>query len=172
MTVRLRGDRVTLRPFREEEFDTIVDREAPPDATDETRGKIRERLWRSGDWSEGELRLAVEADDALIGDCQVRTSRWILPPGVAELGIGLFEQATGKGFGTDVLRTLTAYLFDEEGMHRVQVSTEVDNAAMRRSAEKAGYTFEGVLRGFWPDEATPKDYAMFGRTKADHEGGR
>jgi RimJ/RimL family protein N-acetyltransferase len=172
VTVRLRGDLVTLRAFREEEFDAVVDREAPPDAPEETRGKIRERLWRSGDWADGELRMAVEAEGELVGDCQVRTSAWAMPPGVAEIGIALFEDATGHGYGTDTLRVLCTRLFDDDGVHRVQLSTDVDNAAMRRAAEKAGFTFEGVLRGFWRQDDGLHDYAMYGRSRADHGGGR
>jgi RimJ/RimL family protein N-acetyltransferase len=172
MSVRLRGEVVTLRPFREEEFDDVVAREVSPDAPAEVRGKVRDRLWRSGEWADGELRLAVEADGALVGDCQVRTSAWAMPPGVAEIGIALFEEATGKGYGTDTLRTLSARLFDEDGMHRVQLSTDVGNPAMRRAAEKAGFTFEGVLRGFWRQDDGMHDYAMYGRALADHREGR
>ena len=89
-----------------------------------------------------------------------------------ELGIGLFEAARGKGYGTDVIVTVARYLFEEEGAIRVQLGTDVRNAAMRRSAEKAGYRFEGVMRSFWevPGEA-PHDYAMYARTRTDHEGG-
>jgi len=177
--IRLQGERVVLRPFREDEFDVIWEREGAPGASEEARRDLRERLWRSGSWtehsvSESELRLAVEADGVLVGDCQARRSRWALPPGVVEVGIGLFEEATGKGLGTDVLATLTTYLLDQEDVHRVQVSTDVENASMRRVAEKAGFTFEGVLRGFMgpPIHERPTDYAMYGRTRADHEEGR
>ena len=52
----------------------------------------------------------------------------------------------------------------------MQLSTDVDNVAMRRAAEKAGYTLEGVLRGFWPvPEGSPRDYVMYARTRPDHE---
>ena len=41
---------------------------------------------------------------------------------------------------------------------------------MRRVADKAGFRFEGILRGFWkmPD-GSARDYAMYARTRADHE---
>jgi RimJ/RimL family protein N-acetyltransferase len=57
-------------------------------------------------------------------------------------------------------------------MHRVQLSTDVGNPAMRRAAEKAGFTFEGVLRGFWRQDDGMHDYAMYGRALADHREGR
>jgi RimJ/RimL family protein N-acetyltransferase len=46
---------------------------------------------------------------------------------------------------------LCAYLFEHEDAVRVQATTDVDNAAMRRALEHVGFGFEGVLRGFMPD---------------------
>ena len=51
----------------------------------------------------------------------------------------------------------------------MQVSTDVENAGMRAVAERLGFTFEGVQRGFMPSSAGPRDYAMYGVTRADHE---
>jgi RimJ/RimL family protein N-acetyltransferase len=68
--------------------------------------------------------------------------------------------------------TVTRYLFEDELAHRVQLSTAVDNTGMRRCAERAGFTFEGTLRWFLgpPSHPEPVDYAMYGRTRDDHEG--
>jgi RimJ/RimL family protein N-acetyltransferase len=175
VTIRLRGDGVLLRAFHEAELPLIWDREVeaavgePPEDTPEGRERLYGRLRRSGGWTEQELRLAIEADGVLAGDIQARRSDWAIPPWVTELGISLFPEARGKGLGTDALRTICRYLFDEEGFLRVQLSTDVANAAMRRSAEKAGFTYEGVLRGFWPEGDEIHDYAMYGRTRADHD---
>ena len=44
--------------------------------------------------------------------------------------------------------------------------------SMRRAAEGAGFRFEGVMRGFWPvTHGDPRDYALYGRTRTDHEAG-
>jgi RimJ/RimL family protein N-acetyltransferase len=167
MSVRIAGDRVVLRAFHEAEIDVMWARELARGGSGD-RDRYAEFLRGSGAWQAEELRLAVEADDELVGDVQARRSRWALPAGVTEIGIGLFDDAQGRGIGTQALRLFTPYLF-EDGFHRVQLSTDVDNVAMRRSAEKAGYTFEGVLRGFWRDDAGLHDYAMYARTLADHE---
>ena len=47
----------------------------------------------------------------------------------------------------------------------MQLTTDVDNAAMRRVAERLGFGFEGVLRGFMPIGEGPRDYAMYGMTR-------
>lgn len=178
MTIRLQGPRVTLRAFRVGEDDILWAHErasrAPGGAwADEqvVRDRLRARAASSGTWTEQlSLLLAVEAHGRLIGDVQARTSHDVFPPGLYELGIDLFEVARGCGYGSETLEVLTRFLFDDEQAARVQLGTDVDNAAMRRAAEKAGFAFEGVMRGFWPvPGGDPRDYALYGRTRADHE---
>jgi RimJ/RimL family protein N-acetyltransferase len=177
MTLRIRGQLVLLRAFHESEYPRLWESElaAGVDARDdEQREKFYERLRLSGGWTPQELRLAVEVEGEVIGDIQARRWGASLPPGVTELGVQLFADARGRGFGTDALRTLDRHLFEEDGFHRVQLSTDVDNAAMRRVADKAGFREEGTLRGYWSEDGAIHDYVMYGRTLADHvaDGGR
>jgi RimJ/RimL family protein N-acetyltransferase len=183
VTIRLRSERVVLRPFTEGEFDLLWREETNdrgdfdqpwPTEDEAARERVRARVTRSGTWREGKvLDLAVEADGALIGDVQVRHPEHMAPPGLFELGIGLFVGRRAQGFGTEVLTLITRFLFDEEHATRVQLGTDVENASMRRAAEKAGFRFEGVMRGFWPvDGGVPRDFALYARTRDDHAGGR
>src|SRR5262249_13762318 len=113
--------------------------------------ELRERVERSGEFDGTELLLGIRADGRLVGEVQARQPRMGLPPGVFELGIDLFEESDrGKGLGTEALTLLLSRLFDREGAHRVQVTTDVDNAAMRHVCERTGFAFEGVLRDFMP----------------------
>ena len=179
MSVRLRGARVTLRPFRDGDFDVLwaeetVDRGAfqlPLPDDDGYRARLHARVEASGTWTRNELMLAIESDGTLAGDVQARRDDDTMPPGLFEVGIGIFRGARGHGLGNEALSLLTEYLFVEEFAHRVQLSTDVENLAMRRCAEKAGYTFEGILRGYWPVADGPaRDYVMYARTRNDHEG--
>lgn len=181
MTVRLQGGSVTLRAFHEGEFEVLWREESRDRGPHEepwpaeARDFLQARLEASGEWRNGtSLLLAVEADGSLVGDVQARRSDEVFPPGLFELGIGLFAGARGKGYGTDVLRVLARYLFDEEQAGRVQLGTDAGNAAMCRAAEKAGFTREGVMRGYWPAKGdTPsRDFALYGVTRADHEDGK
>lgn len=64
----------------------------------------------------------------------------------AHIGLGLLPSARGQGHGTDVVAVLCHYGFVVRGLHRLQIETLADNAAMLRSAEHNGFVREGVLR--------------------------
>ena len=171
--IELRGERVTVRPLRPEEIDRVMEDSVPAwvawgsDPT-EARRKIRDRLERSGELTERGLDLGIEVDGRLVGDVQARIDA--LPRGAFELGIGLFdERDRGQGLGREAIGLVTAHLFDSLGARRVQLSTDVANAGMRRVAERVGFVHEGDLRAFWPETDGDRDYAMYGMTRIDYE---
>ncbi len=164
--VVIRGERVVLRPFRPEELDqwhrarmaSADDRTqfpvGPPDPE-----RLRERVQRSGELSEGELDLAVEVDGRLIGEIgtYAEPGRTMLP-GLFFLSIALFRpEDRGRGLGTDAVRTQCDWLFRSAGAERVESSTAVSNAPMRGVFEKLGFAFEGEKRRWDVDWA---HYAM------------
>jgi [ribosomal protein S5]-alanine N-acetyltransferase len=166
----LKGRTVTLRPFREDEIERALERFPFPDDGSSARAHRRERLEASGTRTGSELLFAIESESHVIGEIQARSPEGALPPGVFELGIELYERTyRGRGFGTDAVVTLTHHLFDEERAIRVQASTDLDNAPMRRTLERLGFGFEGVLRGFMPTSDEARDYAMYGLTRDDWE---
>ena len=181
--VVLRGRIVTLRPFRDDEIDVLLAIYGALPTDDgihhqETpnRESVGSRVADSGTWSDGPagLMLAIDAADRLVGEIQARGGRaQLLPPGVFELGIEVFDPAErGRGIGSAALVEITRYLFDEEDAHRVQLSTDVDNGPMRGAAARAGFLYEGVLRRFMPTREGPRDYAMFAVTRDDYEDGK
>lgn len=174
---RLRGARVTLRPFRPEESGTLAaaarraERFARPyDETGDVEKKMHARVASSGSFTDGVISFAIEASGRLAGEVQARQPELGLPPGVFELGIELFEQADrGRGLGGEAVALITTHLFDRLEAHRVQVSTDVDNEPMRQVLERLGFPFEGVLRGFMPAAGGPRDYALYALTRDDWE---
>jgi aminoglycoside 6'-N-acetyltransferase len=163
----IRGDRVTLRPFRQEEFELALAREPSEDV--ERREVRRRRLALSGTRTTWEIMFAVEAEGRLLGDIQARCSDQAMPPGVWEIGIDLWDPTDrGRGLGSEAVRLLTRHLLELEGAHRVQATTDVENEAMRRSLEKCGFAFEGIMRSFMPvGDGPPRDYAMYAVTMID-----
>ena len=165
--VRIEGDLVVLRPIRRREIPARVRAYLadPFVATGRRRNpqSLRRRYERSGRWNGGRLDLAIEADDRVVGTIQAWRG-WSrgLPPGVAEVGIGVSEAPDRRrGYGAEATRLLSGWLL-ENGIARVQASTEVANVAARRALEKAGFTFEGVLRAYFPADGRGRaDYAMY-----------
>ncbi len=92
-----------------------------------------------------------------------------LPPGVFEIGIELYDEADrGKGYGGEAVRLITHHLFADHEAERVQASTDVTNAAMRRALERAGYSEEGVMRWFRDGgNGSRDDYVLYAVTKPD-----
>jgi RimJ/RimL family protein N-acetyltransferase len=174
---RLAGARVTLRAYHDDEAPILVSTWADaewfaPKGTGprELAERVRERVKRSGSFTEGVIILAIESDGRLIGEVQARQPINGLPHGVFELGIEVFEHGDrGRGLGADAVVAISRHLFDDEDAHRVQLTTDVENAPMRRVAERLGFTFEGVLRSFMPETDGPHDYAMYGFTRNDYE---
>ncbi|RNL59972.1 N-acetyltransferase [Nocardioides marmoriginsengisoli] len=62
-----------------------------------------------------------------------------------ELGYAVAPWARGHGVAADALRLLSDWAL-EQGMLRLSLLISVENPASQRVAEKAGYSFEGVLR--------------------------
>ncbi len=166
---------VSLRPLHAGDLDTLwqarTRSNAPwTDVSDGARRKLRERVANSGRLAQGELLLGIVVDGRLAGEIQARQPEMGLPSGVFEIGIEVYDPAArGTGIGRRALGLFVAHLFDEERAHRVQLSTDVDNVAMRRVADRLGFVFEGILRGFMPSEGEPRDYAMYGMTREDFE---
>jgi RimJ/RimL family protein N-acetyltransferase len=140
------------------------------DTSDGAFRKLRERVTGSGRVRNGELLLGIVVNGELAGEIQARTPEMALPPGVFEIGIEIFDTATrGSGAGRRALAQFVSLLFDEEHAHRVQLTTDLDNAAMRRVAEVLGFTDEGTLRGFMPTPTGPRDFEMYAMTREDYE---
>jgi RimJ/RimL family protein N-acetyltransferase len=182
MSASIRGRSVLLRAFRADEAKGLADLYnkvggAQTMSLPVTEQSVRAKIDASGTWSDAPwgMILAIDADGDLVGEIQARGGHnSTLPPGVYELGIELYDEARrGRGIGTDALTALTGYLFDEQGANRVQLSTDVTNAAMCAAAERAGFRFEGIMRAYFPprEDEPAHDHALYGRTREDHRNG-
>jgi RimJ/RimL family protein N-acetyltransferase len=177
--MRLEGTRVVLRPLGHDELDAVLatrDRLQVGWASGGARARerVRRRLARSGRPLRGHLDLGIEADGRLIGEIQARAHpAQTLPPGVWELGIVVYDEADrGSGHGREAAALLTRWLFEQAGAARVQASTAVGNAAMRRVLERLGFACEGVMRAFEPQGPgrARTDYTLYAMTADDWAG--
>lgn len=106
----------------------------------------KESPFKVDDAKEGVVHFSVVdlVDGALVGTANL----WGIDKHArsAHIGMGLLPAARGKGYATDVVGTLCHYGFAVHGLHRLQVETLADNAAMLRAAERNGFVREGVRR--------------------------
>ncbi|MBX2850607.1 MAG: GNAT family N-acetyltransferase [Phycisphaeraceae bacterium] len=65
----------------------------------------------------------------------------------ADIGYWLSQDATGRGLMTRAVRAMTTLAFAEYGLKRLTIRAEPENEASWRVAERAGYRYEGLLRG-------------------------
>jgi RimJ/RimL family protein N-acetyltransferase len=176
----LRGQTVVIRPIELRDVEPIVAaREETPEVGtpavgpigEAAREQLRRQVQRRPTLEDGGfVSYVIEVDGAVVGDIQARAPKHGFPPGVCEIGISLFGAERGKGLGLEAVELFTRHLLDS-GWPRVQASTSVDNVAMRRVLEKAGYTLEGVLHSFAPGEGGDReDYAMYARFQTGDAG--
>ena len=92
--------------------------------------------------------IRLLADERLIGLIGLYTI--FRPHREAFMGIHIGERDFwGKGYGTDALRALLHYAFDELNLQRVSLSVLEGNARAMRSYEKCGFHYEGRERQVW-----------------------
>jgi len=84
----------------------------------------------------------------------------------AELGYVLAPAARGRGIATEALGLLSGWAF-AQGMHRLYLVISVENDASKRVAQRAGYQFEGVLRGVHVKQGRFEDVEYWSRLATD-----
>jgi RimJ/RimL family protein N-acetyltransferase len=107
-----------------------------------------------GQW----LQLGMETKDSgvLIGDVAfviLKDSH-----NQAEIGMTLSRPFHGKGYGTEAVRELARYLFDELAVHRIIANCDPDNTPAHHLLERVGFRREGCFidslwyKGGWASE--------------------
>ena len=88
----------------------------------------------------------------------------------AFMGIRIGERDDrGKGYGTDALRVLLRYTFDELNLYRVSLSVLEGNGRAMRSYEKCGFRYEGRQRQAWAYDGRRWDEIYMGLLREEWE---
>jgi RimJ/RimL family protein N-acetyltransferase len=170
-----RGERVFLRPMTPADADEL-ELEDTPELNEfnwfsaREPGLFRRRVEENPGFREEGGRFAVAVETGrLVGEISWR--RLTSSPTPASfrfnLGVYLLADERGKGYGTEAQRLLADYLFATTLAERVEATTDVDNRAEQRALEKAGFTREGVLRGYQYRLGAWHDMVIFSRLRGD-----
>jgi RimJ/RimL family protein N-acetyltransferase len=104
--------------------------------------------------------LAVDAqDDRLLGSCGIVYINW--EESYCDIGYWAVAAERGRGVIPRAIRLLCGWIFDELPMERIGIQADPENGASRRVAEKAGFTYEGVLRSFFVNKGRRHDAASY-----------
>jgi RimJ/RimL family protein N-acetyltransferase len=133
-------------------------------------GGLRARIEAGMDLGDESGTAAIsEADGRLLGEISWR--RRTSSPAPAsfywELGLFILSAQRGRGIGTAAQRLLPEYLFATTLAYRVQATTDIENVAEQRALAKAGFTREGLLRGFQYRAGDWHDLVMYSKLRDD-----
>ena len=139
-----------------------------------SRESLLKRLTESssdlGDSKATSFRWMVEWEGRLIGTVSARElSRF---HGRVEVGYMLHSAYHGRGLGTRAVAAVVARLFAWPFLHRVWLTTAVDNLASQGVARKLGFSLEGVMRGHYLIEGRRKDQQVWGLVRPEWEARR
>jgi RimJ/RimL family protein N-acetyltransferase len=115
--------------------------------------------------------LRTRADDGagrLIGFARIEHIEWNHGHGVVSLGIASPDDR-GKGYGTEALRLLLRYAFDELNLHRLTANAFEYNTAALRFLEKAGFTVEVRRRQALNRDGRRWDWILLGLLREEWE---
>lgn len=155
---QLQGEHVLVRPYREEDAQTVKD------AVDESREHIRpwlpfadahQTIEETRDWIIHTTAKWLLREDMTVSIWEKDSNRFLggsgLHPrdwevGHFEIGYWLRASATGKGYITETARLLTTYAFEHLNANRIQIRCDERNTPSANVARRLGFLQEGRLR--------------------------
>ena len=103
----------------------------------------------------------------LIGHCGLYYINWVYRTG--EFGIYIGDQNyKGKGYGSDSLRTLIKYGFDDLNLNRIWAEVYTNNAALDLYT-RVGFVVEGAMRQTVYKNGRYYDSTIIGMLKSEYE---
>jgi RimJ/RimL family protein N-acetyltransferase len=160
--VRLEDEAIALRPFEENDAPALAAAIGDDPELDRwtripfpyTEDHAREFISST---EESAFAILDRASGELLGGIGAR----VYDMAVVEIGYWVRAGVRGRGVATRALALVARHAFDELGADRVQLTTEPNNLASQRVAEKAGFTREGVLRSLLEFKGRRRDAVMF-----------
>lgn len=107
------------------------------------------------------FHLRTLTGDTFIGFIVLFNIKWRNQSAMLAMGIGEAEYR-GKGYGSDALRLILNYAFNELSLYRVSLTVMDYNTAAIRAYERAGFVLEGRERGAVLREGQRADLLHYG----------
>ena len=170
--VEIRGERVTLRPWSTIDIPSVraassddfllsmttLPETADDDACQAFIDRQGHRLSSGEGWA---LAICDDPANAAVGHIGIWTSA--ARKGQVEFGYWVLPSARGRGRMTDALRAATEWAFRTIAVHRASLFIEPWNEASWKTAERAGYEREALLKQWQLVGGVPKDMYCYTR---------
>lgn len=168
---RLTGERVSLRPYRDDDADALFALYGDPEVT---------RWWSHEPWTDKQQVVAYfermlrdressefypwaitsNANDGLIGTVALYDIDHTHRRGM--IGYSLSPSAQGHGYAHEALRLMIGFAWTSLDLHRLEADTDPENIPSRRLLEKLGFAIEGTMRKRWFVHGAWHDTSWYG----------
>ncbi len=148
------GELIRLREYHKEDVplawkyvnDPEVRRNLTPGVPFPLRLEDEEKWYEQQEAGKDTYNFAIERkeDTAYIGGCGINEVDW--KNRCVTVGIFIASQCWDKGYGTDAMKVLLRFVFEQMNIHRIELRTYSFNPRAIRSYEKCGFRKEAVLR--------------------------
>ncbi|TCS81049.1 GNAT family N-acetyltransferase [Tepidibacillus fermentans] len=149
------GEKVRLREYRKEDIeqaqiyinDPEVKRLLHPGIPYLYTFEDEQKWFESNTATKDIYNFAIETipDHKYIGGCGINKLDWKNSVAVVGIFIG-DKEYWGKGYGTDAMKVLIRFIFEQMNIHKVRLHVFAFNKRAIKSYEKCGFKTEGILR--------------------------
>ena len=138
----------------------------PPNASvEECLAWVRRQQGRYGEGAGFSFTIADAETAMAVGHCGL----WLkdLGEGRGTAGYSIAPSARGRGLAADALSALTIFGWTVPGLFRIELYIEPWNLGSIRTAERAGYLSEGLLRRQQVIGSEPRDMLLYASIRQD-----
>ena len=164
---------VGIRPWRPEDAPVIAEALGDPGVRDNLRDGLpwpyteADALeFIAASQAEGMYSFAITEDDIAVGSIKL-SRQGNIHSRTAELGYYVVRRRWGRSIGTEALRLMCKFAFEQTDLLRIFAEPFVENIASRRAIEKNGFTLEGIMRKNAVKNGVVRDMCMYALVKED-----
>ncbi len=128
-------------------------------SADEALGWIKRQQSRHAARTGFSFTIVLKGSGTAVGHCGLWLSE--LDKGRATAGYAVVPSRRGQGLASAALTALTDFAWTIPGLHRVALLIEPWNTASIRTAVRAGYEREGLLRSYTEIDGERRDMLLF-----------
>lgn len=110
--------------------------------------------------------IATKKENKIIGSCGYHN--WEKEHFKAEIDFEVTPEFWRKGVMTEVLQSILRYGFEAMELNRIEALYDIENLASKKTLEKAGFVYEGVLRQSAFEKGHFCDAAICSLLKKEH----